>query len=482
MNPANRTEKPNTPLFDRFDLNVQLLGADAAFSDKARAGITQSVLINGKNIAPTHSIDWVDLSKSCQLSGKFFIATCGCGVPACAGIYDGIRVTHFDDRIVWEIPEPLSYNGLSDDEGDQIALNRVYKQFSFEPLAYLRKVQEGLRIAKGYLFGDKQPVECSPYGMTPERLLALDPIVFSERGATVGFQVVGRNIQILDGLYWITINGIDYRLHELPISDDIKALNNWSDWEPKPCEGGFVFGPLAAPEHEVRRRVRLLAQHLTTVACRGTEINVSDRLRPCKDGSRIDRRILLRGQLPYRSSTGGPVNRKRTEERSGCHRRFANSDGYAFCTNNCRQPTVCWINCSFVRSLSNPLGNISCQSVWIAPGRFGIWSRKRCIRPRCTAPEIVSSFPAPGRAPTVESSTTTRDCWENWPTKPSITCGSSPGEIHAPLFATPASGIKSLSSTAYSSAGITRRNPRWNSSWNKGTDTSPTDRRLSANR
>jgi len=303
MNPASNAPHFAEHSFDRFELRVELQGPCETYSEKARSRITQSVFINGKNIAPENSIDLIDLSKSCQLSGEFFIVTCGCGEAGCAGIYDGIRVTHFDDRIMWEAPDPLAHLGLSDEEVEQLGEDRVYKQFSFESQAYLLAVEEGLRIAKGFLFCDKQPVECSPYGMAPERLLTLDPIVFSERGASVGCQIVGRTVQIRDGLYWVTINGIYYRLDELPIPEDIKALNDWSGWEPKSCEGGFVFGDLAAPEHEVRRRVRVLARHLATIAHRRTEIQVTDRVRSCKDGLRIGRRISIWGQLPYKAIT-----------------------------------------------------------------------------------------------------------------------------------------------------------------------------------
>lgn len=304
MHSASKTVQPPDLSFDRIELRVSLQGPDESYPDEVRFYVKQSIFINGQNIAPTHTIDWVDLAKSCQLSGEHFIVTCGFGQAACAGIYDGIRVTHFKNRIQWEIPEPISYNGLSDEEGDRMEQNRVYKQFSFEPGAYLHTVQEGLRLAKGLLFGEKQPVECSPCGMTPDSLLALDPLVFSQRSAPVGCQIVGRTVQIRDGLYWVTINGINYRLSELPIPNDIKALNDWSGWEPKACDEGFVFGPLAAPEHEVRRRVRVLARYLATIARRGTEIQVTDRVRSCEDGSRIDRRILLRGQLPHRPGSG----------------------------------------------------------------------------------------------------------------------------------------------------------------------------------
>lgn len=58
---------------------------------------------------------------------------------------------------------------------------RQFKRFIFEPNAYLNEVQKGLRVARSYLFGELQPVECSPYGIEPKDILAFDPMAFSTR-------------------------------------------------------------------------------------------------------------------------------------------------------------------------------------------------------------------------------------------------------------------------------------------------------------
>lgn len=293
--------------YDQFELKIELTGPHTPNSDESPDYlITQAILINGKSLAPANPIDLIHLSKSCQLSGEFFIVTCGCGDAGCAGIDDGIRVTHFDDRIIWEVPDPISYSGLSDEAAKRVTENRVYKKYSFAPKAYLLAVQEGLRIAKGLLFGDKQPIECSPDGLTPELLLALDPVVFSERGATIGCQIVAEKVVINGAVDWITINGISYRLREFPVPDDIKALGYWSDWEPKPCgANGLIFGDLAAPDWERRRRIRLLANHLASITLEWGEIQASYRGRQRKDGTSFDRsQILLRGRVKNQTSMG----------------------------------------------------------------------------------------------------------------------------------------------------------------------------------
>ncbi|MDP3333209.1 MAG: hypothetical protein Q8S55_14725 [Methylococcaceae bacterium] len=262
------TLKLKKPRYDRFELKVELRESYQPHVDKAVYLITQSIFVNGKNLAPNNPVDWRALVQSCQLSGEFFIVTCGCGNAACAGMDEGIRVSHVDDEIVWEIPNPLSsnYQNMSDSEYEEARKCLKFKKFCFEPNTFLSEVQNGLRIARSYLFGENQPVECSPYGIEPKDLLAFDPIAFSSRGAPIGSHLVGKDIQISMTPVEIVINSISYRLNELPVPDAIKALDNWSDWEPKPCNGGFAYNYCAAPGWELRRRMRLLFKYIASIS------------------------------------------------------------------------------------------------------------------------------------------------------------------------------------------------------------------------
>ncbi len=53
-----------------------------------------------------YAIDFEALSQSAAAPGEYFIITCTCGIHECAGIYDGIEVTHQGNRIIWRIVEP----------------------------------------------------------------------------------------------------------------------------------------------------------------------------------------------------------------------------------------------------------------------------------------------------------------------------------------------------------------------------------------
>lgn len=273
--------------FDDFELKISLKGPYKQ-SDELVPQIfliTQAILINGKNVSTKNPVDLRQLVKSCQLSGEFYIFTCGCGNAGCAGIEDGIRVNHLMESITWEVPDPIVAKLLTDEDAGQQTIATKFLKYSFEPGAYLAAVENGLREAKRLLFGRKQPVECSPYGFDSADLIELDPTVFSERGGPLGCRIMGKKIEIEREPGRVSINGVSYNLRELPVPESIKCLDDWSTWEPKQSGDGFVYGSAAAPVGEVRRRMKLLSEHLSSITHRGGIIVITmreDWSRGCK--------------------------------------------------------------------------------------------------------------------------------------------------------------------------------------------------------
>lgn len=47
-------------------------------------------------------VDLVELGKSLDQDGEYFIWTCECGVPECGGRHKGVRVRHLEDRVQWK--------------------------------------------------------------------------------------------------------------------------------------------------------------------------------------------------------------------------------------------------------------------------------------------------------------------------------------------------------------------------------------------
>lgn len=56
----------------------------------------------GANEDDPELLDLEQLQSSLNADGDFFIWTCSCGVPGCAGMFDGVRVTHGNGKTAWD--------------------------------------------------------------------------------------------------------------------------------------------------------------------------------------------------------------------------------------------------------------------------------------------------------------------------------------------------------------------------------------------
>lgn len=109
--------------------------------------IVTEILIDGKPFTDfkknSYSVDLSALELSIKESGKFYIITCICGYPNCAGIKKGIQVSHEDDCIQWK-----SY------------LNNEVKECCFNPIEYQIAVTKGIDQLKELMV--KHNVEVAP--------------------------------------------------------------------------------------------------------------------------------------------------------------------------------------------------------------------------------------------------------------------------------------------------------------------------------
>lgn len=69
--------------------------------------ILTEIFVDGKLLLDFESnylaTDLLSLERSRDQDGEFFIVTCVCGIPGCAGIREGIRVTHPDGNVHWVV-------------------------------------------------------------------------------------------------------------------------------------------------------------------------------------------------------------------------------------------------------------------------------------------------------------------------------------------------------------------------------------------
>ncbi len=78
------------------------------------------------------AVDLYELFKSTKRNGRYFILTCSCGMPDCAGIEQGITVRHHRDEVRWMIKD----RGL---------VNNAPVHFTFDSALYKREVRNALQ-------------------------------------------------------------------------------------------------------------------------------------------------------------------------------------------------------------------------------------------------------------------------------------------------------------------------------------------------
>ncbi len=78
-------------------------------------------------IIPMGVIDYWELIRSLTGEGEFFMATCSCGEPGCAGIHEGIEVRHINGRTSW-----------------RMNFEKPVLKFAFDTAQYHESVYEGL--------------------------------------------------------------------------------------------------------------------------------------------------------------------------------------------------------------------------------------------------------------------------------------------------------------------------------------------------
>jgi hypothetical protein len=79
----------------------------------------------------TLGISFHDLLASAKASGEYFIITCACGDAGCAGISEGVRVTHHPTNVQWVVrnhgPTKVYYFAR---EQYQAAIQQGFAQFT----------------------------------------------------------------------------------------------------------------------------------------------------------------------------------------------------------------------------------------------------------------------------------------------------------------------------------------------------------------
>ncbi|MBX7185249.1 MAG: hypothetical protein K1Y01_08915 [Vicinamibacteria bacterium] len=134
-------------------MNVLSLELSVEFEDPGEVHVLCDARVDGVPVADylKHAVSLAALHESTKGSGGYFLITCSCGDPGCAGINSPVVVTHHETMVDWEVAEP-----------------RPPRRFSFSVAEYRSTIQEALKRfpsqAAALLVGKKKKIAATPLG------------------------------------------------------------------------------------------------------------------------------------------------------------------------------------------------------------------------------------------------------------------------------------------------------------------------------
>ncbi len=95
-----------------------------SFTDGRIRVARPQLMIDGEPIPEKLPVDLRKVIRSVSEEGRFYLFTCGCGSAGCAGVEEGVSVTHGPGRVIWDYRLPQSTDGFGSPAAWVIASSR----------------------------------------------------------------------------------------------------------------------------------------------------------------------------------------------------------------------------------------------------------------------------------------------------------------------------------------------------------------------
>lgn len=188
--------------------------------EHGRVWLDIGVLIDGEPFGRDFVSDVFAFAKSCQSAGEMDLFTCGCGISMCAGIYEGIRVSHTESTVEWQCPDPLA-----DDQESDAEYPTAWRRFSFDPDRYAEAVEGCLGRLAFLAIVPPAPTDLPVHDWKLEKLLELEVRPFSSRTSEMPRKIVARTVVVDAYADRIIVGGNSYTLPDLYLPAAILRLN-----------------------------------------------------------------------------------------------------------------------------------------------------------------------------------------------------------------------------------------------------------------
>lgn len=129
-------------------LNFQISYKDSTWDKTTTRHIILKIMIDNIEYS-SWGYSFTSLFDSISKDGEYYIFTCSCGTPGCAGIFNGVIVIHEENHIIWKVPDPISID--TDDENYNEDDEVKYKTYTFDKNQYAGSIISAIEKIKEYI-------------------------------------------------------------------------------------------------------------------------------------------------------------------------------------------------------------------------------------------------------------------------------------------------------------------------------------------
>jgi hypothetical protein len=166
---------PGALLINRFELRLKDGVSEGKHLTNGKIMLHSEIWVDGKFLDEPHFINLPVLIDSLYVDGWCYIFTCSCGEEGCAGIIDGIHVTHHDNLTRLVLRRPQSAGNLLEPAVSAWEQSATPVELIFERSQMLNAIQAFLDKARSLIGSEPQRFDWPVYGFDVCALLSIDP-------------------------------------------------------------------------------------------------------------------------------------------------------------------------------------------------------------------------------------------------------------------------------------------------------------------
>ncbi len=160
---------------NHFELRLKDGVAQRLDSSDKEIMLLSEIWVDGRHLDEPHFIDLPMLVQSLYEQRWFDIFTCGCGVGMCAGIVDGIQVTHDAGLVRWSFRRPLAADNLLDPELSEWEKTAVPVVLTFDRTQMVKAIEDYLDAVRALVGAEPNRFAWPVCGTSIRYVLNIDP-------------------------------------------------------------------------------------------------------------------------------------------------------------------------------------------------------------------------------------------------------------------------------------------------------------------